>query len=157
MITQEQTLHDESDPPRSEAAEAVAVTAAFVALASVGASFVFPVFVPFILAPVAIVLAILSKGRAQKLSQTGRRAITFALIGIGVNTAILVLTLRSAFSLMSDPAYHAQLNQMTENMYGYTFDDMLRIIDESYGTNLTEMLGAEAQEPLAGKEAEGSL
>lgn len=141
MISSEHLNYSEQDPPRNEAAESLAVTATFVALASIGASFVFPIIIPFILAPVAIILAILSKGRAGKLSQTGKRAVMFAVIGIGVNIMIIGVTFRSTLTLMKDPLYHARLNEMTTNMYGYSFDSMLQTIDDAYGTNLTELFG----------------
>ena len=128
---------------KNESAQALAVTATFIGLASIGASFVMPVLVPLILAPIAVVLAVLSKGAGRTFSPAARRAVIFAAVGIGVNLLITVFTFRSALQLMKEPAYREQLNHMTENMYGYTYDELIENLDAAYGLHLSDLFAAE--------------
>ena len=123
-------------PVRSQAAEGLAVTASFIGIASIGASFVMPVLLPFILAPVSIMLAILSKGSQEKMTPTARRAVRFALTGLVVNTIMTGYTAVSAIRMIRDPERRELLNETTYNLYGYTFDDLMEQIEQTYGISL---------------------
>ena len=123
-------------PVRSQAAEGLAVTASFIGIASIGASFVMPVLLPFILAPVSIMLAILSKGNQEKMTPTARRAVRFALTGLVVNTIMTGYTAVSAIRMIRDPERRELLNETTYNLYGYTFDDLMEQIEQTYGISL---------------------
>ncbi len=123
-------------PVRSQAAEGLAVTASFIGIASIGASFVMPVLLPFILAPVSIMLAILSKGSQEKMTPIARRAVRFALTGLVVNTIMTGYTAVSAIRMIRDPERRELLNETTYNLYGYTFDDLMEQIEQTYGISL---------------------
>jgi len=124
-------------PVRSQAAEGLAVTACFLGIASIGASFVMPVLLPYVLAPVSIMLAILSKGSQDKMTATARRAVRFAITGLIVNTIMTGYTAVSAIQMIRDPQRRELLNETTYSLYGYTFDDLLSQIEQTYGISLT--------------------
>ena len=83
-----------------------------------------------ILAGVAIMLALLSKGRSKKMLVQGKRAIGFAVIGIIAGYSVMI---SSVHTVMTDPQMHQQLNDMSEQMNGISFDDMLEQIENELG------------------------
>ena len=83
-----------------------------------------------ILAGVAIMLALLSKGRSKKMLVQGTRAIGFAVIGIIAGYSVMI---SSVHTVMTDPQMHQQLNDMSEQMNGISFDDMLQQIEDELG------------------------
>lgn len=84
-------------------------------------------YLAFIVGGVAIVLAALSRGDGLKLGRSAR---------IGMGCAILALTLQvaalcfSIYAIMYIPEYRIQLNDIYENMYGYSLDEAVSIIQE---------------------------
>ena len=78
-----------------------------------------------ILGGVAIVFALLSKGTAQKLLPQARKGIIYGTIGIVIGYTILVA---SFHTLLTDQAYRDKFNQTYEQLYGESFDDMLKEI-----------------------------
>ncbi len=119
----------------------LAVTATALGIASIGSTFFLPVFVPCILGSIAIVLAILSKGSSLTLLPAAKRAVLFATIGIVINVSITVTAVVSAPRVFRDPQLHSQLNDMSSRLYGVTFDEMVKDIDETYGIDLSGYLG----------------
>ena len=84
-----------------------------------------------ILGGVAIVLAILSKGTMEKFLPQAKKAILFGSIGVALGYFVMI---SSVYKIMTDPVYHQQLNDMSEQMNGVSFDDML----EELGVSLSE-------------------
>ena len=108
-------------------------------LLSIGSCFIFPVILPFIFASVAIMLAIISRGKLDKFHPIAKRGVTLACIGIAINLVITASVAATSYRILTDRQMRSQANELMERMYGYPMDDLLRQLDDIYGTNLTEM------------------
>jgi hypothetical protein len=84
-----------------------------------------------IIGGVAIVIAILSKGVAEKLLPQARKAIIYGLLGVVIGYGVFAY---DVYKVMNDPATRQQLNVMSEQMNGISFDDMLRELGIDPGT-----------------------
>ncbi len=76
-----------------------------------------------ILGGVAIVLAGLSRGVADRLLPQAKKAIIYGVFGIVIGYGVFAYDI---YRVMTDPATREQLNTMSEQMNGISFDDMLR-------------------------------
>ena len=81
---------------------------------------------------VAIVLALLSKGSAEKLLPQARRAIIFGAIAMVLGYVVFFYDIHM---VLTDPQYREQLNNMSMQMNGVSFDDMLRELGVTLGGN----------------------
>ena len=90
-------------------------------LASIPLSFFMNIWI--ILGGVAIVLAQLSKGVADRLLPQAKKAIIYGTLGIVIGYGVFAY---DVYRVMTDPATRQQLNAVTEQMNGISFDDMLR-------------------------------
>ena len=109
---------------------AMAGAALLVGLASVPLCFFINIGV--IVGGVAIVLALLSKGSAPRLLPQARRAIIFGAIGMVLGYVVFFYDIHM---VLTDPQYHEQLNNMSMQMNGVSFDDMLRELGVTLGGN----------------------
>ena len=71
----------------------------------------------------SILFAILSKGRERKLQAICKAGIITSAIGIFLS---FLITGAAFYLVFSNPDYRQQLNDMSQQMYGETFDDMLK-------------------------------
>lgn len=126
----------EDKPQEQTPGDRLARTAMFMGISAIVTTFFTPIFVPGILATMSIVFAVLSKGREQHLSRTGKRALTFGIIGLVVYIGFLGTACVTMYRMVTDPAMRERSNEVMMQFYGYTMDDLLQSIDESYGTDL---------------------
>lgn len=101
-------------------------TSMSLALMAIFSSFVFPVALPYIFGSVAIVLAVLSKGRQYTFPRRSRSAVIVASIAIAVNTAMIISSILYIMRVMKDPQLQEQFSQNLYQMYGITFEDLMR-------------------------------
>ncbi|MDE5865469.1 MAG: hypothetical protein K2H31_02570, partial [Lachnospiraceae bacterium] len=94
------------------------------------ACFTFTIYPAFITGSIAIVLALLSKGRMQKMLNKARTGIICAIIGLVSN--ILLITSCVVLYYTNDDV-RAQVNQMYEDQYGQTLDEMIEEMLEDSG------------------------
>ena len=85
--------------------------------------FCFFMNIGIILGGIAVVLALLSRGSQPKLLPHAKKGIIYGTIGIVVGYFVLI---SSFYHVLTDPTYREQLNQMSEQMNGESFDDMLK-------------------------------
>ncbi len=71
---------------------------------------------------IAIVLAILSKGVMEKLLPQAKKAILYGTIGIVIGYGVFAYDI---YTVVTDPEARQQLNAVSEQMNGVSFDDML--------------------------------
>ena len=95
-----------------------ASTLGVMALISVVTMLIYPALV---LGSISIILALLSRDRTGYMHDKAKTAVTTGALAIGINLAILGLT---AGVLLSDGPVKQQINEVFEEVYGYTFDDM---------------------------------
>ncbi len=72
---------------------------------------------------VAIVLACLSKGVKEKLLPQAKKAIIYGSLGVVIGYGVFAY---DVYKVVTDPATRQQLNVMSEQINGISFDDMLR-------------------------------
>ena len=115
--------HNELDPH-----VAMAGTALILGLASIPLCFFLNIGV--IIGGVAIVIALLSKGTSEKLLPQARRAIIFGILGIVIGYGVFFYDIHM---VLTDPQYRQQLNAMSQQMNGVSFDDMLKELGVTLG------------------------
>lgn len=76
-------------------------------------------FFPTILAAIAAILALLSKGYNKKMTKKARNAVIISLIAIGLNVALSIYSINT---LMHNEQFLNQFEQMYEQLYGVPFD-----------------------------------
>ena len=79
---------------------------------------------------IAITLAILSKGTLEKLLPQAKKAIIYGAIGIVVGYAVFIYDMHT---VLTDAEYRAQLNAVSKQMNGISFDDMLKELGVQIG------------------------
>ncbi|MBO6241312.1 MAG: DUF4190 domain-containing protein [Butyrivibrio sp.] len=85
-----------------------------------------------VLGGVAIVLGILSRGSEKKFLPQAKRGIIYGTIGIVLGYVVFV---SSIHTVLTDPTYRQQLNQISQQMNGQSFDDMLKELGISSDTS----------------------
>lgn len=98
-------------------------------------TFIFPVILPLILGPVAIILAILSKGGGNTLPGRSHLAVILAILAIVVNVIILIVAAVSLVNMLQDPSQREALNSMVERTYGMSLDELLGSLPSFMGGN----------------------
>ena len=68
-------------------------------------------------------MAILSRGNADKLLPQAKKGIIYGTIGVVLGYGVLI---SSIHNILTDSSYRQQLNQFSEQYYGESVDDMLR-------------------------------
>ncbi len=95
---------------------------------------VLTVFVPLISGGLAIVLALLSKGYAKKMSGPARIGCTCAITGICITVFILAYSAITIFTNPNlliqlgrqyDATYESMYGQSAEDAFGFSFEDMM--------------------------------
>lgn len=85
--------------------------------------FCFFMYTGIILGGIAVVMAILSRGNADKLLPQAKKGIIYGTIGVVLGYGVLI---SSIHNILTDSSYRQQLNQFSEQYYGESVDDMLR-------------------------------
>ena len=99
-----------------------AMVLGILALASFLSMTIYP---PFIFGSIAIVLALLSKGRAPRMTTRARAGILCAAIGLAANCALCSTTL---YMLYTKPDIMQQVNDVFESQYGMSYTEMIESI-----------------------------
>ena len=97
-------------------------------LLSIGAllsMFVFPVLAPCLLASMAIVFAVLSKGGNLRFSRLARLAVILGVIALVINVLFLCFSFVTMKAVLSDPEGRQQLSDILYRRYGMTLDELL--------------------------------
>lgn len=85
---------------------------------------------PFLLGGVGIILAILSKGGARKMSGKAKAGITCCITGLVLDIALCVSAIWLVFALPHvAPEFMDDLNHICEQQYGVSYEEMM---DEIY-------------------------
>lgn len=88
------------------------------------------IYPPFIFGSIAIVLALLSKGRAPRMLSKAKAGIICAAIGLTANCALCGTSL---YMLYTNPEILEQVNDIFEDQYGMSYEDMLETILKDSG------------------------
>ena len=88
------------------------------------------IYPPFIFGSIAVVLALLSKGRAPKLASRAKAGMICATISLIANCALCGTSL---YMLYTRPEIMNQFNDIFEKQYGMSYDEMIEMILEDGG------------------------
>ena len=85
------------------------------------------IYPPFVFGSIAIVLALLSRGRVTKMNGKAKAGIICATIGLIANCALCGT---SFYMLYTNPQIMNQVNEIFETQYGLSYEEMLKMILE---------------------------
>ena len=102
---------------------ALATFARILGMFSIPLCFIF--YTSIILGGVAIVLALLSKGVMKTFLPQAKKAIVLGSVGVVLGYFMMITSIHT---VLNDPEQRQQLNIMSEQMYGTSFDEMLNDI-----------------------------
>ena len=108
--------------PVTEPGSSLAKAAMICGILSIIFCITFTVYPAFVLGSIAITLALLSKGRRNKLFPQARTGVICAVIGLVFNAIILT---SSITYVLTNPEGRAEFNRQWEKIYGESFDDMM--------------------------------
>ncbi len=132
----QQKAKDPNWHPEPEYGRQLGRTAAVLAMLSLLSTVFLPVILPFIFASIAIVLAIISKGRQESFTSGARRAFTIGIISLVLNIAVCITAVYGFHMILHDSSARAEANRLMESMYGYSFDDLMEQIMDEYGIDV---------------------
>ena len=95
---------------------------------------------PLLFGGLSILFAVLSHRRGKRLETPAFIGVIGSTIGIAFSTVLIILAVSMMPTLFRNPEYRDYLNNMSESMYGITFDE---VMEEGYGVDLDEVLGIE--------------
>lgn len=114
----------------NETGSGMANAAMILGIIAIVSSITFTIYPPFILGGIAIVLALLSKGRRPKLLSKAKTGIICATTGLILNTIIVTASITLLFT---NPDVRNQVNETFEKQYGMSFDEMWKELIEEDG------------------------
>ena len=106
---------DPLDPRSGLSSAAMGLGIASIALCMTGS-------ISIILAGISIVLALLTTRKGQKMLTVAKRRLIFGIVGLIISYFILI---RSFYTVLTDPSSRQELNTLSQEIYGESFDDML--------------------------------
>jgi hypothetical protein len=127
-------------PPARLQGNSFSTAAMILGIISIPSTAFLPIYLPFILGSLAILFALLSKGRALKLSGNALVGTICGAIGMGVNAALFGIYAFAFLALFSEPdlmrntaqTYDDMIEQMygvpTEDIFGESMEDMIEDI-----------------------------
>ena len=100
----------------------MAKAASTLGILSIVATLTMMIYPSIILGAMAIILALLSRGRDRHLSDKASSGMTTGIIGLSVN---IIIAVTAVMLLIGDNPFKSQINELMKEMYGQTYDDML--------------------------------
>ena len=100
-----------------------ATAAKVIGIISIFSVFTFSLYPAFIMGGLAIILAVISKGDTIRMCQAAKTGFVTGIVALVLN-----ITLVGALGLLffTDNAFKTLLNDTSVEMYGQTFDDMIK-------------------------------
>lgn len=109
--------------PVAEPGSSLAKAAMVLGIIAIASCFTMTIYPAYILGSIAIVLALLSKGRRPKLFSNAKTGIICAVSGLAINTLLIAFIM---YLLFTSP----YIREIFEDQYGITFDEMMEEIME---------------------------
>lgn len=97
-------------------------------------------FLPLFFGSLSILFAILAHRKGKRMETSAFLGVIASSIAMALSVVLIAIAVSLMPTMLKDPAYREQLNNMSETMYGITFDEVL---EEGYGIDLDEVLGIE--------------
>ncbi len=118
--TSYRNLYHDSEPPLRQTNQ-FATAALVMGVITVITAIMCTVFLPFLFAGLALIFAVLSKGKDSSMNTNARTGIVTSFIGLALNIVIIAGSFYLVFTV---PEYKDQLNQVYEQLYGESFDSV---------------------------------
>jgi hypothetical protein len=117
--------------PMKSKGDGMATAALILGVMSVLSLFFMQLYIPFIAGSVGIILAILSKGSAQKLLSKAKAGIACCTMGLVLDILVCVGSVYLVFNLPTlMPDMVDEVNEMCEEQYGISYDELMDEINE---------------------------
>lgn len=114
--------------PAAEPGSNLAKGAMICGILSIVFCFTFTVYPAFVSGSIAVILALLSKGRRNQLFSQAKTGVICAVIGLVFNAIILTSSITYVFT---NPEGREEFNRQWERIYGESFDDMMENMMEN--------------------------
>ena len=101
----------------------MAKAASTLGILSIVATLTMMLYPSIILGAMAIILALLSRGNDKHLSDKASSGLTTGIIGLSVN---IIIAVTAVMLLFGDNPFKTQVNDLMKEIYGQTYDDMLK-------------------------------
>ena len=92
---------------------------------------------PLLFGGLSILFAVLAHRRGKRMETPAFIGVIASSLAMTFSVVVLTVALSMLPSLLRTPEYREYLNNMSESMYGITFDEAL---EEGYGIDLDELL-----------------
>jgi len=126
--TSYKNLYQNPEPVNSKTTNQFAVASLSMGILTIITTVLCTVFLPFLFSGLSIIFAVLSKGKNKTMEINARTGIITSLIGFFLNIIIVVGSFYLVFTI---PEYKEQLNQVYEQVYGESFDEVWKDTIES--------------------------
>ena len=80
---------------------------------------------PLIFGSLGILFAILAHRRGQKWESDALLGVITSSIGLGFSVVLMIAALAMMPAMLNNPDYREYLNEVSEQMYGESFDEMM--------------------------------
>lgn len=91
------------------------------------------IFISMIAAGLSILFAILSRGNDKKFTSIAKAGIITSVLGLACS---IFVTISAFYMVINNAEYRAQVNDMCQQLYGTSFDDMLKEINPDFAKQL---------------------
>lgn len=105
-------------PPRSNAFMILSLSFGIISITSCSV-----IFISMIACGLSILFAILSRGNDRKLSGICKAGVVTSVFGL---VCSVIVTAGACYLMLHDTEYRKQMNEACEQIYGVTFDEMLK-------------------------------
>jgi hypothetical protein len=126
-----------SVPPKAKG-DGLATAALILGVMSILSLFFMQLYIPFIAGGIGIILAILSKGSARKLSGKAKAGITGCTVGLLLDVLLCVGSVYLVFNLPKImPDMVDEVSEMCEERYGMSYEELMdELNDMIQGTDI---------------------
>jgi hypothetical protein len=117
--------------PAKPKGDGLATAALILGVMSVLSLFLMQLYIPFIAGGIGIILAILSKGSARKLSGKAKAGITGCIVGLVLDVLLCVGSIYLVFNLPTlMPDMVDEVSEMCEDRYGMSYEELMDELNE---------------------------
>lgn len=95
---------------------------------------------PLLFGGLSILFAVLAHRRGKRMETPAFIGVIASSLAMTFSVVVLTVALSMLPTLLRTPEYREYLNNMSESMYGITFDEAM---EEGYGIDLDKLLGIE--------------
>lgn len=118
--------------PQTEPGNGLFTAAFILGIVALVFCFTFTVYPAYIFGSIAIVLALLSKGKNAKMHSKASVGIICAIAALVLSTCIVTYSMTTIFT---NPEVYEEFNDTCEEIYGMSFDEMIEEIMEESGSS----------------------